>query len=113
MNQWGIMVDLSHPSKEANLQALALSKAPVIASHSSLRYFVPGFERYNKGAITVRHLLTHVSGLRPDVDLGPKVVETSYGVANRPPSSLNANPTLRDPKSIASVLTDSVPRTAL
>ena len=32
--------------------------------------FVPGFERYNKGAITVRHLLTHVSGLRPDVDLG-------------------------------------------
>jgi uncharacterized protein YbbC (DUF1343 family)/CubicO group peptidase (beta-lactamase class C family) len=31
--------------------------------------FVPGFERYGKGAITVRHLLTHVSGLRPDVDL--------------------------------------------
>jgi CubicO group peptidase (beta-lactamase class C family) len=30
---------------------------------------VPGFERYGKGAITVRHLLTHVSGLRPDVDL--------------------------------------------
>ncbi len=33
--------------------------------------FVPGFERYGKGAITVRHLLTHVSGLRPDVDLHP------------------------------------------
>jgi uncharacterized protein YbbC (DUF1343 family)/CubicO group peptidase (beta-lactamase class C family) len=32
--------------------------------------FVPGFERYNKGDITIRHLLTHVSGLRPDVDLG-------------------------------------------
>jgi uncharacterized protein YbbC (DUF1343 family) len=32
---------------------------------------IPGFERYNKGAITVRHLLTHVSGLRPDVDLHP------------------------------------------
>lgn len=31
--------------------------------------FVPGFERYGKGGITVRHLLTHVSGLRPDVDL--------------------------------------------
>jgi uncharacterized protein YbbC (DUF1343 family)/CubicO group peptidase (beta-lactamase class C family) len=30
---------------------------------------VPGFERYGKGNITVRHLLTHVSGLRPDVDL--------------------------------------------
>ena len=32
--------------------------------------FIPGFERYGKGDMTVRHLLTHVSGLRPDVDLG-------------------------------------------
>jgi len=37
MNKWGIMVDLSHPSKAANLQSLALSKAPVIASHSAAR----------------------------------------------------------------------------
>ena len=36
-NRWGIMLDLSHPSKQANLQVLALSKAPVIASHSSVR----------------------------------------------------------------------------
>ena len=32
---------------------------------------IPGFERYSKGSITIRHLLTHVSGLRPDVDLHP------------------------------------------
>jgi uncharacterized protein YbbC (DUF1343 family)/CubicO group peptidase (beta-lactamase class C family) len=32
---------------------------------------VPGFERYGKGGITIRHLMTHVSGLRPDVDLHP------------------------------------------
>ena len=37
MNKWGIMVDLSHPSKPANMQAIALSKAPVIASHSAAR----------------------------------------------------------------------------
>jgi membrane dipeptidase len=37
LNRVGIMVDLSHPSKEANLQAIALSKAPVIASHSAAR----------------------------------------------------------------------------
>ncbi len=37
MNKWGIMVDISHPSKAANLQTIALSKAPVIASHSSAR----------------------------------------------------------------------------
>src|SRR5687767_6614868 len=36
-NKWGLMIDLSHPSKQANLQALALSKAPVIASHSAAR----------------------------------------------------------------------------
>jgi uncharacterized protein YbbC (DUF1343 family)/CubicO group peptidase (beta-lactamase class C family) len=32
---------------------------------------IPGFQRYGKGGITIRHLLTHVSGLRPDVDLHP------------------------------------------
>ena len=37
MNRSGIMVDVSHPSKQANLQAIALSKAPVIASHSAAR----------------------------------------------------------------------------
>ena len=31
--------------------------------------YIPGFERYGKEQITVRHLLTHVSGLRPDVDV--------------------------------------------
>ena len=37
MNKYGIMVDISHPSKEANKQMIAMSKAPVIASHSSAR----------------------------------------------------------------------------
>jgi len=36
-NKWGIMVDISHPAKTSNLQAIALSKAPVIASHSGVR----------------------------------------------------------------------------
>ncbi len=34
LNQAGIMVDVSHASKETMLQAIALSKVPVIASHS-------------------------------------------------------------------------------
>lgn len=37
MNRLGIMVDVSHPSKDANLQMIELSQAPVIASHSSAR----------------------------------------------------------------------------
>ena len=36
-NRWGVVLDISHPSKEANLQTMALSRAPVMASHSSVR----------------------------------------------------------------------------
>jgi membrane dipeptidase len=37
MNRWGIMVDISHPSKQSMMQALEISKAPIIASHSAVR----------------------------------------------------------------------------
>ena len=37
MNRCGIIVDISHPSKESILQMLDLTQAPVIASHSSAR----------------------------------------------------------------------------
>jgi membrane dipeptidase len=36
-NRWGIVLDISHPSKAANLQTMELSRAPVMASHSSVR----------------------------------------------------------------------------
>lgn len=45
MNKWGIMVDISHVTDSAAYDALRLTKAPVIASHSSARKFTPGFER--------------------------------------------------------------------
>lgn len=45
MNKWGIMIDLSHPSKEANMQTIELSRAPVIASHSSARALDPSVSR--------------------------------------------------------------------
>jgi len=37
MNRLGIMIDVSHPSKEAIKQMFELSEAPLIASHSSAR----------------------------------------------------------------------------
>jgi membrane dipeptidase len=37
MNRLGMMIDVSHTSKAATLQAIALSKAPIIASHSAIR----------------------------------------------------------------------------
>ncbi len=37
MNRVGMMVDISHPSKQSMLQTLAISTAPIIASHSGVR----------------------------------------------------------------------------
>ena len=45
MNKQGLMIDISHVSDAAFYEVLKLTKTPVIASHSSLRHFVPGFER--------------------------------------------------------------------
>lgn len=45
MNRLGMMVDISHVSDQAFYQVLELSRAPVLATHSSARHFVPGLER--------------------------------------------------------------------
>ncbi len=45
MNKLGIMIDVSHISDNSFYQVIELSKAPVIASHSSCRAFTPGWER--------------------------------------------------------------------
>lgn len=45
MNRVGIMVDVSHISDAAFYEVMNITKAPVVASHSSCRTFTPGFER--------------------------------------------------------------------
>jgi membrane dipeptidase len=45
MNRLGMIVDVSHASDEAFFQILEISKAPVVATHSSCRHFTPGWER--------------------------------------------------------------------
>ena len=45
MNRVGIMIDVSHISDAAFYEVMNVTKAPVIASHSSCRFFTPGFER--------------------------------------------------------------------
>lgn len=45
MNKVGIMIDISHVSDSAFYDVLEITKAPVIASHSSCRKFTPDFER--------------------------------------------------------------------
>ena len=45
--------------------------------------YIPGFERHGKAGITVEHLLTHLSGLRPDFPLEQEFegYETAIGLA--------------------------------
>lgn len=45
MNRVGIMVDISHVSDDTFFQVVEMTDVPVIASHSSCRYYTPGFER--------------------------------------------------------------------
>jgi membrane dipeptidase len=45
MNRIGMMVDVSHISDSAFWDVMRVTRAPVIASHSSARRFTPGFER--------------------------------------------------------------------
>ena len=45
MNDLGIMIDISHVTDSAFYQVIRSTSAPVIASHSSCRFFTPGFER--------------------------------------------------------------------
>ena len=45
MNKQGMIIDVSHVSDSTFYQVLRLSKAPVVATHTSCRYFTPGLER--------------------------------------------------------------------
>lgn len=45
MNKLGMMIDISHVSDSTFYQVIELTKTPVIASHSSCRFYTPGFER--------------------------------------------------------------------
>ena len=45
LNDRGVMIDLSHLSDDAAWQVLEHTEVPVVATHSSLRHFIPGFHR--------------------------------------------------------------------
>ena len=45
MNRLGMLIDVSHVSDKTFYQIIEHSKAPGVATHSSCRYFTPGWER--------------------------------------------------------------------
>ncbi|MBI3400718.1 MAG: DUF1343 domain-containing protein [Acidobacteria bacterium] len=48
---------------------MTLIEAGRLRLNDPVAQFVPEFGRYGKNGITIRHLLTHTSGLRPDLEL--------------------------------------------
>ena len=51
-----------------NTAMMTLIEQGRVRLNDPVSMYVPGFERFNKGDINIRHLMTHVSGLRPDID---------------------------------------------
>jgi len=45
MNKTGMIIDVSHISDQTFYQVMEISKAPVLATHSSCRAFTPGWQR--------------------------------------------------------------------
>ena len=74
INRLGIMIDISHPSRDSIMQTLELSRAPVIASHSSARALTDHSRnlddemllalRQNGGVVQTVAFGTYVSELR-------------------------------------------------
>lgn len=94
MNKIGVLIDISHVSDAAFYQTIELTKTPVIASHSSLRAFTPGFERNmddamikalgeNGGVIQINFGSTFVTkranAWSKKRSAGQKIVEEKFG----------------------------------
>ena len=54
--------------------------------------FIPGFGKYGKENITIRQLLTHVSGLRPDLDLNLEFEGHDEAIRRAAEEVLDASP---------------------
>ncbi len=57
--------------------------------------YIPEFAKYGKNRVTVRHLLTHMSGLRPDVDLADPWVGSDEAIRLATEEVLTAPPGTR------------------
>ncbi|MGD2166747.1 MAG: dipeptidase, partial [Gammaproteobacteria bacterium] len=92
MNDLGMMVDVSHASKDSALEAIALSRAPVIASHSSVAALTAHVRnmddetlvalRDNGGVVQIVAFPSYLGNpdSRDDADVGTLVDHIDYAV---------------------------------
>lgn len=78
MNRVGMIVDISHVSDDTFYQVIELSEAPIVATHSSCRYFTPGCER-NMSDDMIR-CLAHKGGVM-GINFGSIFLSTSMNRA--------------------------------
>ena len=92
MNRLGIMVDISHISRAAALDAIRLSRAPVIASHSNTLTVTNHPRnmddetllalRDNGGVMQATALSVFVKEFTPELQEATSAVLSEYGIAN-------------------------------
>lgn len=92
MNRLGIMVDVSHISHDAQMDAMGVSKAPVIASHSSTRALADVARnmsdealmalKANGGVIQMVALGSYVK-TRPEYDAARQALMAEFGITRR------------------------------
>ena len=107
MNKWGIMVDVSHPSRGAVMQAMALSKAPVIASHSAVRTLANVSRnmddemlmalKTNGGVIQIVGFASYVKASPPERAPAITALQREFGVASRGTQTTAAQATAARP----------------
>lgn len=94
-NRLGIMVDVSHASDKSFFEVLKVTKAPVIASHSSCRAICPNLRNLsdemlkvlaaNRGVIQICFLSSYVKTPKPNPkrDKAIKELEEKYGTLRK------------------------------
>ncbi|CAN5645692.1 pyoverdine-tailoring dipeptidase-like protein PvdM [soil metagenome] len=114
MNRLGIMVDVSHISKAAMLHATRISRAPVMASHSSVRA-IAGIERNmddemmralaaSGGVMHTVALAAFVKDTPPERQQALQAVRAEFGIGgDRRPQDLTADERARYEAALAGV----------
>jgi membrane dipeptidase len=89
-NRLGVVLDISHPSKQANLQTMQLSRAPVMASHSAVRALGDHTRnlddeqlralRANGGVVQVVAFATYLNVAPPERDPATLALRQEFGI---------------------------------
>ena len=88
LNDYGIMVDISHVGKRSSLEAIALSRAPVIASHSGVSGVHPNLRNLddeqldaiqaNGGVAQMVAFRSYVANVDPRIQKGQEELRQQY-----------------------------------